>query len=446
MAFIADKQTLEDLNLLGKYKSNSIFNLFNQVHTRGGGKLLDEMFQQPLTNPVEINRRSEIFRYFQMKSLVFPVTNEQFTRMENYLGSGEDANIAMAALNTIRKKVLATAIKDEEYKTIHAGLHATIHVLNICRDFLIRLEEIGQENRFQEKISQSVIFLNGEHMAWLPGERNTKNLSLPKFIRYDYLLRHGLKEEIKEFLNVMYWLDVYISVSNIANAKGFTYAKAFPKEQNIFQAKALKHPALDKAVANDISFNAETNTAFLTGANMAGKSTFMKTVGVALYLAHMGFPIATEALEFSVKDGIYSSINVPDDLNQGLSHFYAEVMRVKKVAEEVSSPKSLFIIFDELFKGTNVKDAYDATVAVTQAFSEHRNCFYIISTHIIEAGDALGTITNNLQFVYFPTVMKEGVPTYPYTIKQGITADRQGMMIIENESILELIQNEDERG
>jgi len=174
------------------------------------------------------------------------------------------------------------------------------------------------------------------------------------------------------------------------------------------------------------------------GANMAGKSTLMKAYGISVYMAHMGFPIAAREMVFSVMDGLYSSINVPDNLNLGLSHFYAEVLRVKKVAEEVASGKDLIIIFDELFKGTNVKDAYDATFAVSGAFSKYRNCFFIISTHIVEVGDALKEKFDNLQFAYLPTVVENAKPKYTYMLKEGITSDRQGMMIIENEGILDI--------
>src|ERR1700754_4537716 len=103
----------------------------------------------------------------------------------------------------------------------------------------------------------------------------------------------------------------------------------------------------------------------------------------------MGFPVAAARMEFSVRDGIFTTINLPDDLSLGYSHFYAEVLRVKKVATQLSMGKNLFIIFDELFRGTNVKDACEATVAITAAFAQKRNCMFVVSTHIIEAGEIL---------------------------------------------------------
>jgi len=123
----------------------------------------------------------------------------------------------------------------------------------------------------------------------------------------------------------------------------------------------------------------------------------------------------------------------------GYSHFYAEVQRVKLIADEVASSRSLVVIFDELFKGTNVKDAYEATLSVTAAFAEYRNCIFIISTHIVEVGEALRG-HDNLQFTYLPTIMEGKTARYPYQLKEGISDDRHGMMIIEQEGILEMIR------
>jgi DNA mismatch repair ATPase MutS len=228
-------------------------------------------------------------------------------------------------------------------------------------------------------------------------------------------------------------------VSAVARDRGFYYAEVLPEEENIFSTSALRHPGINNGVANPLSLQGDANMLFLTGANMAGKSTFMKSFGIALYLGHMGFPVAAEHMRISVREGLYSSINVPDNLNMGYSHFYAEVLRVKLVAEAVSSGRNLVVIFDELFKGTNVKDAYDATLACATAFARYRNCFFIISTHIIEAGEALKKV-DNVQFRFLPAEMDGHIPRYTYQLTEGITSDRHGMIIIKNEKILDIIK------
>ncbi len=90
--------------------------------------------------------------------------------------------------------------------------------------------------------------------------------------------------------------------------------------------------------------------------------------------------------------------------------------------------------------GTNVKDAYDGTLAVTEAFAEYHDCLFIVSTHIIEVGEALKE-TKNIQFRFMPTIMDGAKPRYTYKMEEGITEDRQGMMIIRNEGILEMLKS-----
>ena len=178
---------------------------------------------------------------------------------------------------------------------------------------------------------------------------------------------------------------------------------------------------------------------------MAGKSTFLRSLSTAVYVAHMGFPVAAAFMEFSVMDGIYTTINLPDNLGIGASHFYAEVLRVKKIATELSAGKSLLVIFDELFRGTNVKDAHEATVAITSAFAGKKKSMFIISSHIVEAGEELKQ-RGSIGFLYLPTRMNGHTPEYTYTLERGITDDRHGMIIIRNEGILETLKNGKKRG
>jgi DNA mismatch repair protein MutS len=440
MSFIADKQTLDDLNLLGKYKSNSVYSLFNKVCTEGGEKLLDTMFRHPLTDVAAINRRSKIFSYFQRQLFPFPFSVEEFSVMENYLSSGGSGNSFTASMDLLRKNFLQGIGLDKDYDTIKAGLYGTIKMLNKLIDFLPQLSDKENRNPFNEEIDVIRNILSNSRLHWITQEKNNRQLSLPQIIRYDTLLRLSLREEMTTVLQFIYQVDVYIAVARVARARGFCNAVALPRESYCMRISDCRHPGIEKAVANSVSLQMNSNVLFLTGANMAGKSTFMKSFSISVYLAHMGFPVPASAMEFSVLDGLYTSINVPDSLQLGYSHFYAEVRRVKTVAENVSAGKNLLVIFDELFKGTNVKDAYDATLAVTQAFSEYRNCFFIISTHIIEAADVLKANCNNLQLVYFPTVMEGSVPRYTYQLQQGVSADRHGMMIIQNEGIIEIIK------
>ncbi len=437
MSFNTDKQTLDELNLLGKFRQGSVYHLFNHVKTRGGEQLLDGMFRQPLQDVTSINNRSALFRFFQQARLAFPFDVQQINIMREYLDTGAGKNAVSVLAGTMLQKALSNLTRDERYKKRVQGLQATIVTLNRCFTFLKLLQPMM--GPLATRVQLMVDLLSDHHLEKLRNTDIYQALPVSTLAFYDHLLKSRFAEEMDEVLNFIHELDVYIAVSSVAAAKGFTYAKALPPEKNLLKAASLAHPCIDNAVGNDICMDESGNVIFLTGANMAGKSTIMKSIGIGIYLAHMGFPVAASSFEFSVREGMYSSINVADNIGLGYSHFYAEVVRVKQAAEAAASGKRLLLMFDELFKGTNVKDAYDGTLAVTEAFAEYQDCLFIVSTHIIEVGEALKS-AKNIRFAFMPTIMEGLRPRYTYKLEEGITEDRQGMMIIRNEGILELIR------
>jgi DNA mismatch repair ATPase MutS len=270
------------------------------------------------------------------------------------------------------------------------------------------------------------------------GKRVT-HLSYVQVAEYDQLFRFTIRKALLKLLYYAYELDVFISVAQASKEQGFSFAQIEEEEENIIEMQGVYHPLVPHAIPNDITITEKNNMVFLTGANMAGKSTFMKTFSISIYLAHMGFPVPAKSMRFSVQDGMFTTINLSDNLNLGFSHFYSEVLRVKKVAESLKTNERIIVVFDELFRGTNVKDAYDATVAIMNAFAGKRKSTFVISTHIIEAGEALKELRDNIKFLYLPTVMKGNIPAYTYQLREGITSDRHGMVIIRNEGILDIL-------
>ena len=439
--FLADKQTIEDLNLQGKFKQQSIYSLFNHLQTRGGEKMLEVMFARPLKTPGQINQRSSIFAFFQQHRVIFPVIRSQVESMEDYLAGGAGAALPRVAWGIFAKKFKQVLFHNAELLQLQAGQSVTIEVLQAFRDFFSDLKGKTGIEVYQKDLDTAWKVLQDSRLQSLL-DAPEGQLSLMQVIKNDYVIRHAMISQMENLLKLIYELDVFLGVAAVAAEQDFVYANALPADQMLLDLEGFRHPGLKKGVSNNLQLTKDRNMLFLTGANMAGKSTFMKSMGIAVYLAHMGFPVAAKRMEFSVKDGLFSSINVSDNLDMGYSHFYAEVLRTKAVAQAVNASQDLYVLFDELFKGTNVKDAYDATLAVTKAFSENRSSFFVVSTHIIEVGEALGQISDNVQFSFLPTVMKDGIPTYPYTLANGITTDRQGMIIIENEKIVDIIKGE----
>ena len=432
MRFTTDQQTLEDLNIFGRHGVDSIYALFNRTYTRGGAALLEDCFRYPLADVERINQRTDLIRYFAKAAIEFPFRPEAFDQAEMYLANEDERTKLSVGERSLMGKVSRLIAEDSEYKTIYNGVVALVEILQTLKEFAA-LYQTGREviiALLAEPALQPL--LQDEHRGKLPFE---------KVAAYDTVLRFRHRGVIQRLLQHVYQLDMYISVAKVARDRGFSFAEALPKERHFIRLEGVYHPQVKQAVPNTLDITPDSNLIFLTGANMAGKSTFMKSLGIALFLAHAGLPVPAEKMVFSVRDAIYTTINLPDDLGMGASHFYAEVLRVKKMARELSLGKSLFVIFDELFRGTNVKDAYEATVALTTAFAGRRDSMFVISTHIIEAGEVLGQRNPNISFVYLPTRLREGLPVYTYTLEKGITADRHGMVIIQNEGILDILKN-----
>jgi DNA mismatch repair protein MutS len=426
MNLLTDEQTIEDLRIFGKRDASGIYDLYNHTHTRGGEKVLESMFRNPLSDKEAISKRGGIIEQFASLKINFPFEGALFDMAEKYLLAADEQK-SQASHQTVLSE-----------KEVSNGVIAVIELVQRFRDFVGSTEVKGINGYNQERES-IVDLLIDPAFDPVHKEKSKSKLSYSAITAYDLLFRARERNKVEKLLQHMYQLDVYISVAKVAVKFNFVFPKAMAKGLCHLKLHGLYHPELKHPVSNDITLNSGQNVIFLTGANMAGKSTFLRSISVAMYVAHIGFPVAATSMEFSVMDGIYTTINLPDNLGIGASHFYAEVLRVKQVAAELQKGRSIFVVFDELFRGTNVKDAHEASVAVTLAYARKMNSMFIISSHIIEAGEELKQLSN-IGFRYLPTSMNGNIPGYTYRLETGITDDRHGMIIIRNEGILDILE------
>lgn len=440
MSFIIDKQTLDDLNIFGKRGKQSVYSIFNRTLSRGGAEQLEQMFRYPLSDTDAINKRSLIIRFFQSKQQAFPFKSDLFDAIEQYLSNTDERSQLVHEEHSLGRKFRNLMGSDVEYQIVAKGVAALLEIVQGLRTFIDGKQQDPAAEPYRTEMDAIDTILRTEGWELLFAKKPSAKLPYEDNAAYDKLLRYQHLDKVKKLLYYVYSMDVYIAVAQVATARNFVFPEAIAQEKHSIHLTNVYHPQLEKPVANTLDITPEGNVMFLTGANMAGKSTFMKSLGIALFLAHMGFPVPAEKMQFSVRDGMFTTINLADNLNMGYSHFYAEVLRVKKVAEQLSLNRNFFVIFDELFRGTNVKDAYEATVAITAAFARKRNCMFVVSTHIMEAGDTLRPQYNNINFVFLPTRMEQNKPVYPYKLEKGITSDRHGMIIINNEGILEILR------
>src|SRR5690606_5022871 len=127
--FVTDKQTLDDLNILGKFKNNSIFSLFNHTITSGGERLLEKLFKEPLTDGASIRARSEVFEEFRSLQLEFPVDGSVFAEAESYLRKGSHTGMVQLVFQSLRRRSLFLMGLKEEYTHDLKGVAASLKTL-----------------------------------------------------------------------------------------------------------------------------------------------------------------------------------------------------------------------------------------------------------------------------------------------------------------------------
>jgi len=438
MLFTTDTQTIEDLNIFGRQATDqTVFGIFNQCLTKGGSAILEQMFRNPLSNHSAINNRSGTIRYFASNGMAFPFRPDLFPQIEQYLAITDERTRLVEKNQPLVVKTKQWVAPETETVLLQQGVRSVVQLLQSVFNFISSAPVLKAGFYAEERTAIAYLLSIPDFADALAAPAK---LSSAMVSGLDSVFRFRNRSNLRDLLKYCYQLDVYTATAKVAVQHGFAFADAVINGDALIDLDGFYHPTLVQAVPNTIRIDHEHNIVFLTGANMAGKSTLMKALSLAVYLAHMGFPLAAKSMKFTVMNGIYTTINLPDNLSIGASHFYTEVLRLKKIAGELANGARLFIVFDELFRGTNVKDAFEATIAVTGAFANRRNSLFIISTHIMEAGEVLQKGYDNIRFTYLPTGLDGNKPIYTYSLKNGISSDRHGMVIVRNEGILQMLE------
>lgn len=437
MTFDTDRQTLLDLNIFPKERGvKSVFDYYNQTQTKGGKDLLLSIMREPLRDLTEINSRIYSIKFLHDNNLYCELESKDLDAIEYYLNLDKAVlkdHIIDSVYNYLSDRVKPT----NEYYLISRGLKCLYkHVRNLI-DFFEN-DDIPEFSGFLAEFKSEVdrIKYHPDFKSFINKDR--KKLNFRQINRFDYLIRKTEKETIEKILELTYIFDSYISLANIAKEKELGFPTFIETSNQKIKIEGFFHPLIDNPVKNDINFRNNENLCFVSGANMAGKSTFLKSIGLCVYLSHIGFPVPAKAMITPLFHGLYTTINIPDNITKGYSHYYSEVRRVKDITLLIKERKRVFVIFDELFRGTNVKDAFDATLMITHGFTTIKNSVFFISTHIVEVGKELEK-SDSICFRCFESKLEGEQPIYNYKLKDGISSERLGLTIIKNERILEMI-------
>jgi DNA mismatch repair protein MutS len=432
-----DKTTILDIGLLDHNESIGLSSHLDFCKTNGGKAHWMELITTPLASKHAIESRQSALQIFitekafldQMK-----ISNGTCLVIDQFYRTG---------FSQIPKHVGFTAAYWYQFwnKTDYALIaYSVLHLLNFVQalDQWLKVFEGHAVNTVMNALIKPI--KDGiDHLDCL--NTNSKELKNDPqaVLELGYFFYYQHKAQIKQLQAHYYVLDAYYSMASAIQAYQFIFPEWVDQTSPMIEFEGAVHPLVTNAVGNDLNLNHQAGFLFLTGANMAGKSTFIKTVGLLTYLAHIGMGVPAKKCKLSIFDGLITNLTTADNVLKGESYFFNEVQRIKHTLTQVMDGKKYLVLIDELFKGTNIIDAMKCSTKVIEGLQALKQSLCILSTHLYEISDPL-KVYPHIQFCYFETTVIDKTLLFNYTLKKGVSQDRLGYLILEREGVVDLIE------
>lgn len=223
-------------------------------------------------------------------------------------------------------------------------------------------------------------------------------------------------KELEVWIGVISEIDALSSISNIYfDFDKFTFPKISDKKE--VKGKAIGHPLIgEKAVRNDYSLSNNKRVTLITGSNMSGKSTFLRTIGLNLLLSYIGAPVFSDEFTCGIFN-IYTCMRTKDNLEENISSFYAEILRIKILIEATKKGEDVFFLLDEIFKGTNSLDRHiGATELIKQLING--GAIGLVSTHDLDLCN-LEESDNRIENYNFREYYEDNKIKFDYKLRVG---------------------------
>ncbi len=333
------------------------------------------------------------------------------------------------------------------YKTMYAPDNGFIkfsfaQLVNLVKGFRAFVETFNSDKTPKELkylLDRAAHLLHLRDFSEILEADDSGKISNREILRYDHHIRKKHKKLVWELLDLYKKLDAYYAMAKAIKHYNLKFPTFENKPQPFIAAQQLYHLIIPQPVAYDITLDQQSHFLFLTGANMAGKTTFIKAIGVAVFLAHIGMGVPAQQMQLSFFHGIFSNIQVQDNIFKGESYFFSEVQRIKNTIIQINNGKNWLVLIDEMFKGTNVEDARNCSLAVIRGLLRSTNCLFILSTHLYEIADELQK-ESKILFKYFESQVIDDDLQFTYQLKDGIAKEKIGYLILKREKVLDLLQ------
>ncbi len=432
-----DKTTYNDISVFNADEEFSIFHKVNFTRTSVGKEWLKYFFTEPFDDTQKILATQKVIKAFLPHAGLLPedITNGTILVMNKFF----DYDLDLPPSNP-------DPVKATFYKWFHQGDYSILrfsikHFADFFRGIRKLATLLSQHElplATQLYIDRVLQLLNKPVFRQL-SESRAQAIPLQRMLHYANQLFTINRSDTLEMIDIFGRLDAWYSMAVAMKNFDLSFPEFIQQESPLVDAEGLYHLLLPHPVAYNLKMNPENNFLFLTGANMAGKSTLIKSVGSAVFLAHIGMGVPAKNMKLTLFHGLLSNINVVDNIAKGESFFFNEVQRIKNTIEKINNGKKWLVLIDELFKGTNVQDAMKCSLAVIKGLIRIKNSLFILSTHLYEIGEELKAYPN-ISFKYFETNVKDDQLEFSYQLRDGISNDRIGYVILKREKVVDMLE------
>lgn len=232
---------------------------------------------------------------------------------------------------------------------------------------------------------------------------------------------------LKKWIDTIGEFEALSSICNVIYENPNWTMPLISERKNIVKGNNMGHPLLNNRVCNDISIDNNKSILLITGSNMSGKSTFLRTVGINLILSYIGCSVCADSFECSIME-IFTCMRISDNLENNISSFYGEILRVKLIVESTKNNDNIFFLLDELFKGTNSKDRHAGAEALIRQLGNKGACG-LISTHDLELS-SLEYEYSKLKNYHFEEYYENNKLKFDYKIRRGVSTTSNAMYLI----------------
>jgi DNA mismatch repair ATPase MutS len=432
-----DSTTLTDLSIFNSGDEFSLFSKLNFCQTSGGKDMLFKNFTTPLSSVETINGVQQTLQFIEQHIQYWPtqITNGSLMMIEKfYHATIDEIPVSPSSVGVLSYKIFSKS----DYSFIKFSTEHTFDFIKGMQQILhyfFKEDTPAPLKKLLHSISQAI---NRDEFKVVATHQKSKELSVSSQLTLAHFLRYRFKQQMLSLLESYYQLDAWYSMTMAVKKFQLSFPSFVQDQKPLLEVTGLFHILLPQPVAYDVQLEPGKNFLFLTGANMAGKSTYIKSVGTAVFLAHIGMGVPATNMRLSLFDGLLSNINVMDNIVKGESYFYNEVQRIKATVQKIGDGRNWLILIDELFKGTNVQDAMKCSTTVIEGLLKMKPSLFILSTHLYEIGEGLRQYPNII-FNYFETAVEDDQLVFSYQVKEGISNDRLGYLILRKEGVVDML-------